>query len=460
MDPASILAPISQQGSPERVSSVELRLLFLCDYRADGASTVLDHIGALIGHSGHKMYLLSMLGDLPETIDLSRFDGIVIHYSLTISSDEYLSPSARDRIRAFKGLKVVFIQDEYRFVNKTCDALRYLGVQLLFTCVPDQEVEKVYPADQLPDIQKIGVLTGYVPEKLLGRALPAYNERPIDVGYRARRLPAFYGELAQEKWRIARRFSGDAAAYGLRCDISYREEDRLYGASWESFLARCKAVLGVESGASVFDFTGEIEKAAAEYEKKHPNATFEEVRERCFPGLDGRIRLNQISPRCFEAAALGTLMILYEGEYSNVLVSGRHYIPLKKDHSNMRQVVAALRDESEWRQITRQAYEEIAMNPRFGYQHFGELVGRAISDRYAALGIAAAESIAYLDEEFERVTEMHRRRVAWQHEQRLRFGTLRWRIIARCVKTVPPWLTRPVRMVWRVWRRHQLSKIN
>jgi len=436
----------------------QLNLLLLCDYRVDGARTVLDHIDALVGHSGHKMYLLSMLGDLPDALKLSRFDGIVIHYSLVISSDEYLSPRARDRIRTFKGLKVVFIQDEYRFVNKTCEALRYLGAHLLFTCVPEQEIEKVYPTGELPGMGKACVLTGYVPESLLGQLRRNYGDRIIDVGYRSRRLPAFYGELAQEKWRIAERFLSDATAYGLKCDISYREEDRLYGDNWEEFLSTCKAVLGVESGASVFDFTGEIEKRAREYERKNSSATFEEVRERCFPGLDGQIRLNQISPRCFEAAALGALMILYEGEYSGVLVPGRHYIPLKKDHSNMREVVAALKDENTWSRITRAAYDEVAMNPRYSYRHFGEIVGEAISARFIALGLTDTPREFYSGQEYEIATRSHRSQIAWQQAQRARFGTLRWRIIVRCVERMPPWLTKPVRILWHAWRRHHMTK--
>ena len=95
-------------------------------------------------------------------------------------------------------------------------------------------------------------------------------------------------------------------------------------------------MLGVESGASVFDFTGEIQSKVEQYEKENPGADFYEIRDKFFKKEDGKISLNQISPRCFEAAALKTLMILYEGEYSGILVPWRHYVPLKKDHSNIR----------------------------------------------------------------------------------------------------------------------------
>ena len=103
----------------------------------------------------------------------------------------------------------------------------------------------------------------------------------MDVGYRSRRVPAWLGELGREKWRIGERFLTDANSYGLRCDISIKEEDRIYGAKWGHFLTNCRAVLGVESGASVFDFTGEIQHRVEEEERLHPEVTFKE-NHKCF----------------------------------------------------------------------------------------------------------------------------------------------------------------------------------
>ncbi|HMM75137.1 MAG TPA: hypothetical protein PJ986_05490 [Gammaproteobacteria bacterium] len=450
--------PASHGGAPTSFPRI-LRLLLLCDFRPDGAQTVLDHINAVAEHSGHEVSVLSILGDLPRTIDLERFDGVILHYSLIISNDEYLDPDSRARLRRFSGLKAVFIQDEYRFVDKTCEALRYLGVQLLFTCVPESEWEKVYPDERIPGMRKINVLTGYVPHGLVGRTRRDYRQRRLDVGYRGRRLPAHYGELAQDKWRIAERFSADAARFGLVCDISCQEHRRLYGEKWNEFLQGCKAVLGVESGASVFDFQGDIEEKVITFERRNPGASFEQIREHCFSGLDGLIKLNQISPRCFEAAALGTLMILYEGEYSGVLKPGRHYVALKKDHSNMSEVVAILRNERKWNEITGAAYKEIALNPLFGYRHFGTVVGAAISDAFALIDAALGVRNYYSDEAFAEATIEHRRRLASRQADRARFATLRWRLIAKFVATSPPWITAPLRLVWRTWRRYQSKNL-
>jgi hypothetical protein len=218
--------------------------------------------------------------------------------------DTYLNPTARDRIARFDGLKVQFIQDEYRFVNATVEATRRLGIDVLFTCVPEGEIEKVYGG--LDGVRKVSNLTGYVPEGLVHLAVPQLAERPIDIGYRARKLPYWLGSLGVEKWQIAEGFLAATRSSGLAHDISSDEDSRLYGRKWVRFLTQCKSVLGVESGASVFDFTGEIKKHVEEFVAEKPDASFEEVRARCFAEEEGKIRLNQISPRCFEAAALRT----------------------------------------------------------------------------------------------------------------------------------------------------------
>lgn len=316
------------------------------------------------------MHSIPILGDLPPGLDLERFDVIVLHYTLVLASDSYVSAAARARIAQARALKVVFIQDEYRHVNATVDALRAVGTGLLMTCVPEGEIDKVYSPERLPGVRKVNVLTGYVDRRLCERDVPAYGQRRVDVGYRARRLPAWLGDLGQEKTQIAATFEADAAAYGLVCDLGYREEDRIYGEDWIAFMSNCRATLGVESGASVFDFDGTVEAGVRRDLAEIPSLPYDVLRDRHFGHLEGRILLNQISPRIFEAAALRTLMILYEGGYSGLLAPERHYVPLRKDHSNMADVVALLRDEVKASAIVRQAYEEVALNPANSFESF------------------------------------------------------------------------------------------
>ena len=355
-----------------------LNLLLLCDYQTEIAATVRDHIAALETHSRHRYHRLSMLGDIPPALDLARFDGAVIHYTLFACNDSYLSPAARARLAAFHGLKAMYIQDEYRVIDASIAAMREIGINLLFTCVPEPEIDKVYCAERLTGVVKINVLTGYVPEGLTQRQVLPTAERRIDIGYRGRNVPAWLGKLGQEKQIIGIRIATDAPRYGLVTDIAFREEDRLYGNAWVDFVARCKAMLGVESGASVFDFTGEIQRNVERHLWHAPETPYEELRDCYFADAEGKIDQAQISPRCFESAALRTLMILYEGNYSGVLEPWRHYVPLKKDHSNMAEVVAVLRDPARLTDITERAYQEIALDPRYSFAAAVEATDKAM----------------------------------------------------------------------------------
>jgi hypothetical protein len=379
------------------VNSSSLETLLLCDYRRNVAATVCDHIDALRQHTGQVVKMLSCLGNFPENLDLNRFDVVIVHYSLILSSDSYLTEFARSKLRDFAGLKVVFVQDECRWVNRTVEALNFIGTDLLYSCVPPAEMDKVYAPDATAAIKKRPTLTGYVPRRFLLEPVLDFEDRPIEVGYRGRKLSAYFGRDARQKWRIAEEFAQHSQAYGLRCDLSYRESDRLYGSDWINFLRHCRAVLGVESGGEVvIDFSGELLERIEDFEKRNPSTSFEKIQQLF---LDDRemVNMRQISPRCFEAAALRCLMILQEGEYSGLLEPWRHYLPLKKDYSNLAEVVEILRDPERWARVVENAYREIACNPALSYEHFGAEVGRDIQQAFSQKAVARCRPYSSLE---------------------------------------------------------------
>lgn len=394
-DPTNVRTPRESEGRGR-----PLHVLLLCHFYEGAAGTILEHIDSFSRYSGNTIHVLSNLGDLPEWLELDRFDAVIIHYSLIVSYDNYVSPTTRTKIRDFKGLKAVFIQDDYRWINDTVSALAYMRINALFPLVGPGIMDDIYPASKLPGIRRETVLTGYVPENLTALKVKPFSRRPIDVGYRARMLPAWMGSHTLQKWQIAEKFIADAKAYNLKVDISCREEDRIYGQGWVDFVANCKATLGTESGASVCDFTGDIQRNVEQHLTLDPNVTFEELRDLYFKEADGNILMNVISPRCFEAAALRTLMILYEGEYSGILKPWRHYVPLRTDHSNIREVIDVLRDPAQASEIIRQAYTEIALNPRYTYRAMVDLVDRVLQEEFNPTMLAAqpytAEELLHL----------------------------------------------------------------
>ena len=346
------------------------RILLICDDRRGHANTVLDHINAFRRFSRHQVLTFntkSMRRSL--ALELNEFDVVVIHYSVVLSSRVYMSPSFMDKLRRFRGLKIEFLQDDYRWVNQATAAARDVGIDVLFTVAPEPAASKLYD-ELLPGVRRVLTLTGFAPDNLVSRPVVPLADRHLDVGYRARDLPFWLGKLSREKALIGQGFAERAPAYGLRVDISSREHDRIYGARWIEFLSSARATLGTESGASIADFDGGAERAVRAYLRTHPAAPFDEVHKAVLQPYEGNVVVNVISPRVFEAAALGTALVMYPGRYSGVVTAGTHYIELQKDFSNMDEVVAQLRDDDLISKLTRRTREDLIESGRWSFESF------------------------------------------------------------------------------------------
>lgn len=368
-----------------------MQILFLANRPSANsqAATVTEYLDALVNFSEHTVHEVSMLGQFPEKIDLNRFDAVILHYSLSIGPmiGHYLGAELVDKLVAYKGLKAVFLQDEYRAIQTYWANIRKLGVDILFSCVPDEEIPKVYPATELPGVTVVNVLTGYVSRHLTKMTVPPIAERTLDIGYRSRQPQFWIGALGWEKTLIAEESAKRAQSAGLSHDVSVKEGDRLYGQDWTDFILSCRGLLGTESGASIIDFDGKLEERVDTYVANNPSASFEHVSDKFLKEYEGSLHLHQISPRCFEAAALRTPMVLFEGEYSGVLIPDRHYIPLKKDFSNFADVVASLQDTQELQNMVDRTYAEVAMNSEWSYPTFVSEVDTALQAKFDAKGL-------------------------------------------------------------------------
>jgi len=357
-----------------------LKILLLCDDWPGHANTVLDHINALHQLSRHQVRTFNPTGMKNSlALDLNEFDVVVIHYSLVLSDERYVSTAFREKLKRFRGLKVQFIQDEYRWVDRATEASRDAGIHVLFTAAPEPAAGQLYD-ERLPGVRRVPTLTGYVPANLQTLPVKALKDRKVDVGYRGRELPFWLGRLTQEKVWIGKGFLERAGEYGLRCDIAWREKDRIYGTRWIDFIGSARATLGTESGASIADFDGRVEDAVRAYFRLHPAATYDEVNESVLGEYEGNVVVNVISPRVFEAVSLGTALIMFPGEYSGIVVPGEHYISLEKDFSNMNQVAEQLRDDEYLDAMTSRARAHIVESGRWSYRAFAEEFDEVVSE--------------------------------------------------------------------------------
>ena len=358
--------------------SERARCLLLADYETFAVGTIVQHALALRDLSTHNVALTNVATLSRIKFDPDKYDVIVFHYSIVIANGFNIGPALRQRLGKSTALKVLFIQDEYRWIDATAEAIRELGISVVFSVVNADIVDRVYHHDWLKKVRKESTLTGFVDEKLVRRTVPAYSARSVDVAYRARKVPYWLGSFAMEKWRIGEEFRKRVGELGLSHDISSDEGARLYGESWIKFLTNTKSVLGTESGASVFDFSGSIRAGVEAAAIRDPDLKFETVQAEWLMDHDGKMAIHVISPRMFEAAALRTLMINYPGTYSGRLIPWRHYVPLAKDHSNIDEVVRVIRDPERAERIIEAAYREVACNPENSFRamvaHFDRVV--------------------------------------------------------------------------------------
>ena len=349
-------------------------------------STLEDHLYSFRRHSGARIFHLNLQvhDRVPAHISRQRFDAIYFHTSFL--SQRWAPEVFHDMVRRARPLRalsdtlVALPQDEFLRSKLVCDFINEFGVALVCSVAPESEWPVIYPTVDRSRVRFTRVLTGYLEEATLRRidAIVARgNERDTDVGYRAWQGAAWLGRHGRLKGQIAEIFEAAALHAGLRADISTRDVDTLLGDDWFRFLARCRYTVGVEGGASVLDFEGQIKERTEAFLAEHPEAPFEEVEAACFPGEDGRLNLVALSPRHLEACATGTCQVLVEGDYNGVLRPGQHFIQLKRDLSNLDVVIDQMRDEDLRQRITTNARRDVVDSRAWTYRRFVDDVERA-----------------------------------------------------------------------------------
>ena len=355
-----------------------MNVLVLYDRRSTFTNTVFEHLSAFAAHSRHRHLFLDGADDFAIDGVPQAFDAVVVHYSVRVAFGQ-LSDGLMRRLAGYAGRKLLFVQDEYDMTERTRRTIEELGIDTVFTVVPERHRELVYPAARFPRVRFVTTLTGFVPmDRPAAHALPPLAGRPLQIGYRGRALPYWYGDLGQEKQSIGLAMRRECERRGLRCDIEWEEKRRIYGAAWTRFLLSCRATLGSESGSNRFDADGSVQRAVREQLARRPGASYAEVRRAVWGDAPEIPVMNQVSPRVFEAAALKTALVLYEGDYSGVVRPEEHFIALRKDHANADDVFRRLADTAGLQRMVERAYADVIESGRYAYAAFVADYDRAL----------------------------------------------------------------------------------
>lgn len=346
-------------------------------------ATLHDALYAFRRYSNDRIFYLNLRArTVPAYVQAVDFD-LIVYHTLFFSGRYEVSFFRRTVERArplrhLRGYKIALPQDEYINSDAVNEFINEFSIDAVFSVQPSHEWASIYDTVDRNKVRFYPVLTGYLDERRIRRLRRAWTDldnRSIDIGYRTTgRAHVWFGRHGFLKEQIADVFSSHGASRQLRTDISTSEADTLLGDRWFEFLGACKYVLGVEGGTSILDRDGSIRARTEQFRARHPEATFEEIERACFPGVDGTFAGFAISPRHLEACATGTCQILTEGQYNGVLQAGVHYIAVKRDFSNVDEVLDQVaRDDGRKDMVTR-AYRDVVISGKYSQAGFVEYV--------------------------------------------------------------------------------------
>ena len=373
------------------------------------------------GAERHQILYFNLAGWLPRYVRRQRYDLVVLHYSVLAARwtprFERIREATTD-MRTSGALLVAMPQDEYDDAHVLDDWLVDAGADIVFSIFDGPARDALYPrATRTAQFEHC--LTGYVDEgdqARLGSGTLPHSQRPLDIAYRAGKLPYRLGAHAQLKHRLALAFGEAAPRHGLAADVATAESSVMFGGAWLDFLASSRCVLGSESGASAMDPRGEVRALEARLRAADPSLTFEEFTLQMPAGWDGH-PFTAISPRHFEATLAGSCQLLVRGHYDGVLEPEAHYIPLAGDLSDVDEACERAKDLELTARMAARAYADVVGSGRYTYgafaRRFESVVTSLVGARGAWRPCAARRAVAAAAVAHDQIVVRARPRLYW-----------------------------------------------
>src|SRR5437763_1456155 len=120
-----------------------MNILYLYNASQTYTGTVFEHIESFAKYSRFSSFFCHMHAHGNLKLDFSRFDAVAIHYTIRLPFDQ-ISESVAEALTRYRGLKFLFIQDEYDHTRRTWYWIKRLGIRLVFTVAPEHTVQRIY----------------------------------------------------------------------------------------------------------------------------------------------------------------------------------------------------------------------------------------------------------------------------------------------------------------------------
>jgi len=303
-------------------------------------------------------------------LGIRRYDLIVVSHAAAGDDISVLSRVARAfHLRRCK--LVVFLGNEYDILDEKIAFMRDTKAEFICSQLPIEAARYLYSECEGAEIVE------------MPHALNPQNyrradgiARTTDIGFVGDIYLPFVGD--RERTDLIEWFERNGAAEGLSCDI---RKQRIPREAWNAFINGCNSIIGAESGTYYLNGRGRLLEQARAYNLQHRDASFEEIFDRFYRGQVPEVSGKSISSRHFEPIGAKTCQILLEGGYNGILRPDEHYIPVRRDLSDIREALAKFRDEDYRRKIADTAYEHVMAGHTYDHRvtHLISLLDRSMT---------------------------------------------------------------------------------
>ncbi|MFA5794779.1 MAG: glycosyltransferase [Candidatus Brocadiia bacterium] len=349
--------------------------------------------------------------DIRNGASLNAVAGNITNYDLVVLLHSTNADGLKDIIQYTdvlmrrKGKLLVFVGNEFNNPPPLVGMkdrrllLRKIMPDYIGTQLPQDVGRKYY--DDIVGPRIISIPHALNPERFF--PVLKQSERKIDIGTRSARYYPFLGD--NNRIEIMEFFLKQKFNPPLTIDISFDKASRLSPLGWAEFLNKCKGTISTETGSYYLERDDATAIKIAEYIRskcgriqklsisstKHKYSSlipefikswvklafkltsirkayfgdiyysiaFDEIFDIFFKNYSNPFHGKGISSRHFDAIGTKTCQIMFPGRFNDILVADRHYIALKRDFSNIDDVLARFRDQDYRIKMTDAAYEHI-----------------------------------------------------------------------------------------------------
>jgi len=282
---------------------------------------------------------------------IKEFDLIILMHSVLGDNVEIIIPFEQV-LKERTGKLLSFVGNEYDLMLKKKAFLQNVDADYIASQLPHEAHTFVYKelSAQLIDAPHALNENIYRPSK---------SNKVYDIAFSGAKYGIFIGD--QERNNLIETMANLTPQ--LKNKINIGRNTNLPRNLWVELLQSAKATVGAEAGTYYLDRNGSLLEQSKEYVQQNPDANLDDLLEKIFDNTSIEyVSGKAISSRHFEPVGTKTSQILLEGNFNGILKEGEHYISVKKNFSNLKDVIDVYSDHDLRNQIVERAYAYISEN--------------------------------------------------------------------------------------------------